>query len=164
MQDWVDNTIPGIFWINRFFFVHGFLTGAKQNYARAKQIPIDTMGLDFDVIRDPENVETPEHGVLILGMNMEGFKWSRDEFMCAESDPKVLFTLAPMVWFRPVKLVDKVTKGIYGCPLYLTMERKGVLATTGHSTNFVLKVSLPTDRPEAHWIKRGAAMICALSD
>ena len=27
-QNWVDTTIPAYFWINRFFFTHGFLTGA----------------------------------------------------------------------------------------------------------------------------------------
>jgi len=164
MQEWLDTTIPEIFWINKFFFVHGFLTGAKQNYAREFKIPIDTMTIDFTVIKDADNVEVPQHGVLILGMNMEGFRWDHKAFICGESDPKVLFTSAPMVWFKPVKVVDKVTQGIYPCPLYLTLERKGVLATTGHSTNFVIYVSLPTDRPKSHWIKRGAAMICALSD
>jgi len=27
-QKWVDTTIPEFFWINRFYFTHGFLTGA----------------------------------------------------------------------------------------------------------------------------------------
>lgn len=52
MQTWLDNSIPEIFYINKFFFVHGFLTGAKQNYAREKKIPIDTMCLDFEVVRN----------------------------------------------------------------------------------------------------------------
>ena len=164
MQEWLDTKIPDIFWINKFFFVHGFLTSAKQNYARDKKIPIDTMTLDFEVIRDPDTVEVPNHGVLILGMNMEGFKWDHRDFVCSESDPKILFSAAPMIWFKPVSAVDKVTRGVFPCPVYLTMERRGVLATTGHSTNFVIKVSLPTDRPVSHWIKRGAAMVCALSD
>ena len=60
--------------------MHGFLTGAKQNYARANKIPIDTMTLDFDVVRDPDNVEIPDYGVLILGMNMEGLRWDHQEF------------------------------------------------------------------------------------
>lgn len=164
MQEWLDTQIPAIFWINKFFFVHGFLTGAKQNYAREKAIPIDTMTIDFEVVKDPENYEVPQHGVLILGMNMEGCKWDHKSFTLSESDPKILFSNAPMIWFKPVRIVDKVTEGVFPCPVYLTMERKGVLATTGHSTNFVTKVSLPTDRSESHWIKRGSAMICALSD
>lgn len=164
MQTWLDTQIPEIFWINKFFFVHGFLTSAKQNYARKYKIPIDTMDLDYEVVRDAENAKAPSDGVHILGMNMEGFRWDNKGFLVAESESKVLFTLAPMIWFKPVLTKDKKSEGIYACPVYLTMERRGILATTGHSTNFVGKVSLPTDRPQSHWIKRGAAMICALSD
>jgi len=51
-NDWLYHGIPRIFWINKFFFAHGFLTGARQNYARKYQIPIDTMDLDYKVIQD----------------------------------------------------------------------------------------------------------------
>jgi dynein heavy chain len=57
------------------------------------------------------------------------------------------------------------------CPLpllwltvYRTAERKGVLATTGHSTNFLMMVRMPTDRPDHHWVNRGVCMLCSLSD
>mmetsp|Transcript_46187 Transcript_46187/g.61141 ORF Transcript_46187/g.61141 Transcript_46187/m.61141 type:complete len:175 (+) Transcript_46187:3708-4232(+) len=73
-KDWLNNGIPRIFWINKFFFAHGFLTGARQNYARKYKIPIDTMDLDYKVVQD-ENAPTPEDGVFVMGMYMEGFKW-----------------------------------------------------------------------------------------
>ena len=68
------------------------------------------------------------------------------------------------MWFKPVKREEKRFDGIYQTPLYKTSERRGVLATTGHSSNFCLMVHLRSVEPESHWIKRGVAMICTLND
>lgn len=52
----------------------------------------------------------------------------------------------------------------YNCPIYKTIERRGVLATTGHSSNFVMFIDLNTKRSQNHWINRGAASILQLND
>lgn len=139
------------------------MTGARQNYARKYKIPIDTMDLDYKVVAD-EDAPAPEDGVFVRGMFMEGCKWDPQAFVLAESDPKVLYTECPMVWFLPLRAADKDNTGVYEMPLYLTMDRRGILATTGHSTNFVGYINLPTEKATSHWVKRGAALLCALND
>lgn len=166
-QKWLDTTIPDFFWINRFYFTHGFLTGARQNYARKYQIAIDTMAMDFEVVHDVVDIETlppPAEGIHVYGMWLEGCKWDSVNRVLGESDPKVLYTRMAAMWFKPVLKVDMNFKNIYECPLYKTTERRGVLSTTGHSTNFCLKVHVPSSLPQSHWIKRGVALVCSLND
>jgi len=61
-----------------------------------------------------------------------------------ESDNKVLFTECPFILLKPM-ISDKIVKfNHYDCPVYKTSERKGILSTTGHSTNFVLSIRMPS--------------------
>jgi len=95
---------------------------------------------------------------------LEGAKWDKKECSMAESDPKVLFTQAPVMWFKPVQKCDANEYPWYECPVYKTSERKGVLATTGHSSNFICFIRMPSNKPEQLWILRGAAMLSQLDD
>jgi len=72
----------------------------------------------------------------------------------------------PTIWLRPDLAAqieeDSACKIRYPCPVYKTSMRKGTLSTTGHSTNFLLFMQLPSAQPENHWVLRGVAMITQL--
>merc|ERR550514_2291479 len=45
----------------------------------------------------------------------------------------------------------------YECPVYKVLSRKGTLSTTGHPTNFVLYLELPSADSQDVWIRAGVA-------
>lgn len=54
----------------------------------------------------------------------------------------------PMMLMLPEADRKAPEKGIYNCPVYKVVSRRGTLSTTGHSTNFVMMFEMPTNKAE----------------
>lgn len=73
----------------------------------------------------------------------------------------MLYSEVPVIQLVPV--ADRVMpEGVYHCPIYKVLSRRGVLSTTGHSTNFVSYIQMPTAIDPDDWIRAGVAGVLAL--
>ena len=157
---------PAVFWISGFFFAQSVLTASLQNFSRKHKLPIDEIAFDFEPIKGDvcDITEPPESGVYVSGLFLEGCGWDEESMQLVESEKNVLHTKAPIFWLKPRKADAIEQSARYDCPCYRTAERRGTLATTGHSTNFVMHVKIPTKEPAEHWIKRGVCLLTQLSE
>lgn len=160
---WMNNGPPTVFWLSGFYFTQSFLTGAMQNFARKYVIPIDTCIFEFKVMSGTDH-SRPEDGVLINGLFMEGARWDEEADQMGESKKKELYYEMPVMHLIPMEMSKVPDYPHYRVPVYKTTARRGTLSTTGHSTNFVMAFKLKSDREESHWVLRGVALICSLSD
>ncbi|EFJ44216.1 dynein heavy chain 2 [Volvox carteri f. nagariensis] len=175
ITNWVARGTPAVYWISGFFFPQAFLTGTLQNFARKYTYPIDTVSFGFQVMDSLDEGRLaggPEDGCYIRGLFMEGARWDSQTHVISESRPKELYTEMPIIWLRPEQHRKKPGPaeaaanggiGIYDCPVYKTLTRAGTLSTTGHSTNFVMYLELPSDQSQGHWINRGVALFTGLA-
>ena len=69
----------------------------------------------------------------------------------------------PVLHIEP-KLLLPANDPRYVSPLYKTSIRAGVLSTTGHSTNFVVAILLPSARKQSYWILKGTALLVQVTD
>ncbi|CAL8330997.1 unnamed protein product [Merluccius merluccius] len=186
IQSWITRGRPKSFWISGLFFPQGFLTGTLQNHARRYNLPIDELSFSFKVLpvyRDQAAVSEalgcladskaaldmddllpePENGVLVHGMFMDACRWDDVAMTMEDALPRVMNPTLPVVHFEP-RLNYDAEPELYRAPLYKTSARAGMLSTTGHSTNFVVTVMLPSSQPSDYWISKASALLCQLNE
>ncbi|XP_072406056.1 dynein axonemal heavy chain 6-like isoform X2 [Chiloscyllium punctatum] len=136
----IDSPEPYSFWLSAFFFPQGLLTALLQNHARKNSLSVDNVTFEFHV---------------------QPFTKLTKEFFSVRKHQS-------NIWLQAFK-VDRMSaelpgKRVYECPLYRTSQRAGTLTSTGHSTNFVIPVNLPTHVAASYWVTRGVALLCQLDD
>ena len=174
IQQWIDKGQPVVFWISGLYFPQAFLTGSLQNYARKFKFPIDTVSFNFHLKPEAWNElsSRPENGVYIRGLFLEGARWDPSRRSLNDSLPKQLYTELPVIHLLPEQHRAEPKGGFYRCPVYKILSRRGVLSTTGHSTNFIMWIEIPSDREstvnnegksdQEEWIRAGVAAFSSL--
>ncbi|RYH30569.1 hypothetical protein EON65_04765 [archaeon] len=148
LTQWIEKGIPAAFWISGFFFPQGFLTAILQNYARKYAYPIDTVAFSFVMYDKPvQDIKAKaSDGCYIYGLFLEGARWDPKIKSLIDPKPKELFSPMPVIHMLPQKDRPTPTSGIYRCPVYKILTRTGTLSTTGHSTNFVTWIEVPSNK------------------
>lgn len=185
------------------------MTGIMQNHARKHKIPIDSLSYSFIMVDEEKNEisSKPEDGCYIHGLFIEGARWDKHYKSLMQPLPKELFSKMPVIHLLPVRNREQPKGGIYRygallrcfledllsahrlslsrwivrCPVYKILTRTGTLSTTGHSTNFIMWIDIPSNKPDIwrnalvsetnatvkfcdqdFWIKAGVACFCSL--
>lgn len=162
IKKWLDEGNPASYWLPGMFFPQGFMTGVLQTHARQYKIAIDKLEFAFTILeaeRADEIEESPEQGVYIWGLYLDGARWDRENEILTDQLPSKMVETMPIIHFKPQEDY-KADPEDYQAPLYKTSVRQGVLSTTGQSTNFILMVSIPSKELPAIWIQRAAALLC----
>ncbi|XP_053239011.1 dynein axonemal heavy chain 14 isoform X1 [Podarcis raffonei] len=185
---------PSCFWLPAFFFPQGFLTAVLQNYARKKELPVDSLNFIHKVLPFVQDEDQSlrffsakeaiinkafkessrcETGVIVCGLYIDGACWNPTTKTLEEPELHQRFYPLPDIHFLPKKMASHARPHcleeeevwlLYECPLYRTPERSGTLSSTGISTNFITVVNLPSLIAPSHWITRGVALLCQLDD
>ncbi|CBY14833.1 unnamed protein product [Oikopleura dioica] len=155
---WAENGTLKSYDISKLFFPQSFFTTLLQNFARSRSVSIDEVTFDFKMLAPHE----PSVGVMISGLFIVGASFDIGKQNLILNNGSI-FNF-PEIWVKPVLKKELDQSGaFYECPVYKTKERRGVLSTTGHSTNFLMMLRIPISEEEkaSSFVKRGVALLCS---
>lgn len=184
LQIWIQYFQPPSYWLSGFYFTQGFLTGNLQTHARKYDLPIDQLKYEFiiqpyyvdqefiklkhdeesrEVVEAYGSVKVPKDGVIVHGIFLDAGRWDIKNMVLVDPNPGEINPAMPAILLLPVTTM-KENDTRYICPLYKTSIRAGTLSTTGHSTNFVVALLLPSKENQSYWILKGTASLTQITD
>ncbi len=167
-HSWLENGRPKSFWLTGFFNPNGCLTAMKQEVTRkhkAQKWALDDVvyHTEMTTFERAEQIKSPPaEGIYIHGLFLDGAAWSRSEGNLVESQPKVLFVPAPVLFVtgNTRKEEERAKREIFGpvgpyeCPVYKYACR------TDRYFIFFANLKCTVERYPNKWALRGVAMLC----
>ncbi|KAI3387946.1 hypothetical protein SNEBB_000651 [Seison nebaliae] len=154
---WCFKGRPHCFWMTGFFNPQGFLTAMRQEVTRNnKGWALDQVVLANDMTKTMKDDidQSPQQGVYVYGLFLEGAGWDKKGSKLIEPRAKVLFEQIPVIHLYAINVtlgtVDN--QRMYSCPIYKKPQRTDL--------TYIAAVNLKTNQPQDHWIKRGVALLC----
>lgn len=98
---------------------------------------------------------------------MEGAHWNRDIHSIDETISGQFHSSMPVILIKPTVRSELHHNGgmLYETPVFKTSSRQSVTIKSGHSSNFITFFKLNTvQKPTAHWLFHGVALLCQLDD
>ena len=139
-----------------FFNPQGFVTAMRQEVTRAhKGWALDSVVVHNEMTRlSVEDItSSPDEGVYVYGLFLEGAGWDKRNGRLTEPTPKVLFIGVPVVHIFAVNLKGfAVDPRVYICPVYKKPRRTDL--------TYITSLSLRSTQHPDHWILRGVALLC----
>ena len=90
-------------------------------------------------------------GVYVHGLHLDGAGWDRRTAKLIEPQPKVLYTLLPVVHIFAISGGKEKSATPYICPVYKKPKRTDL--------NYIFPLHLRTSKDPDHWTLRGVALL-----
>jgi len=130
------------------------LTSVLQNFSRSTKVAVDRLSFEFQFkpVKEPLTIQqAPDIGCFVYGLYIEAANFDWNKMVLIENPPGMMHNEAPVIHFVPKENYTPDPTD-YECPLYKTMTRSGNLSATGHSTNHVLNIMVPTPKIQStYW-------------
>jgi len=127
----------------------------RQEITRAhKGWALDSVILENDVTKlmKEDITSSPNEGVYIYGLYLDGSGWDRRNARLIEPTPKVLYTPLPVVHVFANNQEKQRSANIYECPVYKKPRRTDL--------TYIFPLFLKTVKNPDYWILRGVALLC----
>jgi dynein heavy chain len=164
INNWIDNGHPHYYWFGGMTSCKKLLSAIKTTFARNKQVPIDQVTFQFNVLEikyPADDVIVPENCIYVYGLYLLGAKWNEQSKTLSDSKLKIFYNDMPVISFELTLKKTINSMNTYKCPLYISPNlHNSCCDSETLLNNYILSVNLKSNVNPKIWIKRGTALYC----